>query len=290
MSDYLIPVDEPLFTHLLAEQWAGRPPKPTALGTMLRYSGAYGCLRKMGYDWFEAEYTEPLTPAGGWQMQLGTLIHEAVQAAIAERFPNAMFEASTQVNEFLSGSCDAFVPDTPLGNVLYELKTMGTYAFDQQTGLKRGYGKLTFTNAQGPKQGAIVQAGMNALGMEARGLVIDTLVLGSLTLETVSEKMLRQLNLRDFARFGAEFHLPREFWYPMTMSEITRLSEAGEALDLGYLPDRWAKDDHGNDLKLNPLGDNWQCSYCPYQTLCVTDREGQVRINDSKLTKRTLHV
>jgi hypothetical protein len=246
----------------------------------------------MGYDYFEAEPTEPLSPAGAWAMGLGTIVHEAVQAAIAEKYPHAQFELGSKVNDFLSGSCDAYITDTPIGNVLYELKTMGTYGFDSQTGLKRGFGKLSTKAPEGPKQGAIVQAGMNALGIEYHGhnlqkVEIDYLVLGSLTFETVSVKMARQVpQLSDFARFGAEWHIPREVWEPLTRHEIDRLTQAGEAIDLGYLPDRWARDDDGADVLLDPLGSMWNCDYCPYRQLCADDRSGQVRILDSKLIRR----
>lgn len=281
------PTDTPLFTNLLAESWANKPPKPTALNTLLRYSGAYGCLRQMGYNAFDAEPTEPLSPAGAWAMGLGTIVHEAVQEAIAQRYPNAVFEYASQVNEFVSGSCDALVEGTEIGNVLYELKTMGTYGFDSQTGLKRGFGKLVTKSPEGPKQGAIVQAGMNALGIEAmEDLTIDYLVLGSLTFETVSVKMVRQVpSLADFARFGAEWHIPRGIWEPLTRHEIDRLTSAGEAIDLGYLPDRWARDDDGADVLLDPLASCWQCDYCAFKQLCADDRGGQVRVLDSHLVK-----
>ncbi len=79
------PTRTPLFTHLLAEKWAkqAETPKPTALGTILRYSGAYGCLRQMGYNAFDAQYTDENTPADNWAMGLGTMIHEALQEAIS---------------------------------------------------------------------------------------------------------------------------------------------------------------------------------------------------------------
>lgn len=284
------PTDTPLFTHLLAESWAQRAktPKPTALGTMLRYSGAYGCGRRMGYDWFEAEPTEPPTGAAVWQAGMGTLVHEEVQAAIAAKHPDAVFELGTKVNEWISGSCDAFVPDFPFfGNVLYELKTMGEFAFDQQVGYKRRFGKLELTDPKGPKGGAITQAGMNALGVEDfLDVRIDNIVLGSLTFSVVSEKMVRATNISDFARFGAEFIIPREVWLPMATKEIDRLTDFAWAIDKGFIPERWAKDDDGNDLRLDPFGDNWQCSYCPYRTLCVGDGDGQIAVLDSKLTRR----
>jgi hypothetical protein len=221
-------------------------------------------------------------------MGLGTLIHEAVQKAILAKYPQALFEVPTKVNDYISGSCDAFIPNTEVGNVLYELKTMGEYAFDQQVGFKRGFGKLALKQAEGPKQGAIVQAGMNALGFEAQTFPsqVDTLVLGSLCLSTVSVKMAAQVNISDFARFGAEFHVPRAIWEPLAKEEINRLTEAAETIDLGYLPDRWAKDDYGADVHLDPLSSCWQCDYCVHRQTCADDRGGQVRINDSKLVRR----
>jgi hypothetical protein len=103
----------------------------------------------------------------------------------------------------------------------------------------------------------------------------------------VSVKMAAQVNISDFARFGAEFHIPRAIWEPLAKEEIDRLTEAAETIDLGYLPDRWAKDDSGADKLLDPFSGKFPCTYCQFRQLCSDDREGQVRVLDSNLVRRT---
>jgi len=281
------PTRDPLVTHLLLQEWQERAqvPKPTALDTPLRYSSAHGCARQMGYNAFDAEPTEPVDAAGAWVMGVGSEVHELVQESIARHFPQAEFEVATKLGEFLSGSCDAYIPDTDIGNVLFELKTMGTFAFDKQVGWKR-MGRKT-VDPEGPKPGAITQAGLNAFGVEEKyGVTIDVLVLGSLTFEALSKNMATAMGISDMSRVMAEFHVPRDVWEPMAQAELDRMNEIGEVVQHGYLPRRMAVEDNGNVTELDPFGRFWQCDYCAFRTTCVNDGASLVYINDSKLTKR----
>ena len=284
-------VNTPLLTSLLADEWhkKAQEGKPTALGTKLRYSSAHGCSRQIGYSAMDVIPTEPVDIAGAWVMGVGTVIHELVQEAIGRAYPNAEFETASQVNDYISGSCDAFIPEEDFGagwsggNVLFELKTMGTYSFDSQVGLDRMRGKWKDKGAEGPKAGAIAQAGMNALGIEkARGIRIDTLIMGSITFEAVSKNKARSLDLNDVRRVMNEFHISRDEWEPLAQAEIDRLTEIGSFLDESLFPDRWALDDQGRETKLDPFGRNWQCDYCAFRTTCVNDGEGQIRFSVSK--------
>ena len=121
------------YAHLLAEKWNREDlavgSKPTALGTPMRYSSAHGCSRQMAYA-AVAQPTEVWDVASTWVTRLGTLIHEELQAAILEQHPNARFEVASQVNDYISGSVDGIV-----GNTVLEIKTVGNYVWQQQTGL-----------------------------------------------------------------------------------------------------------------------------------------------------------
>lgn len=283
----MYPTMEPLVTQLLLNEWheQAQKPKPTAMGTPLRYSSAHGCTRQMGYNAFDANPTEPVDASGAWVMGVGTEIHELVQQAIGRKYPQAEFEVATSFGEYISGSCDAFIPDTELGNVLFELKTMGTFSFDKQIGLKRMGRKRV--EPEGPKAGAITQAGINALGIEKdRGITIDVLILGSLTFEAVSKNIARDLGIGDLDRVMAEFHVPRSVWEPMALAELKRLEDTAEIIEKGYLPRRLSIDDNGNTRELDPFGRDWQCDYCSFRTTCVNDGATLVYINDSKLTQR----
>lgn len=281
----------PMFAHLLAQEEArkAQTPKLTALGTILRYSGAYGCARRMGYDAFDANYTESPTPASVWQATMGTIIGEKMADAIIRAYPQARAEEPSQLSEFISGSADVFIPASDIGPVVYENKKKGSYAFNKALGYSRRFGKIELKNPEGPPWDAVVQAGLNALGIQAKFPGMEPIffvVVGVVSDDIVTVKENRQVDISDFNRFAQEWHVPADDWMPETMSEYARLSEVAETIDLGYLPDRWARNDAGHDIKLDPFGENWQCDYCPYRTLCVNDGEGQVRILDSRLERR----
>jgi hypothetical protein len=284
----------PIVTHLLGAELLEKTktPKPTARGTGLRYSSAFSCGRQQSYAAYEAEPTEPVDFAGAWVMGMGTLVHEALQEAISRRFPNAEFEvASEDDTSIVSGSCDAYIPASDLGpdwtggNVLYELKTMGTYSFDKQVGWNRMRG---YVNApEGPALKAIAQAGMNALGIEReRGVKIDTILMGSITFEALSKQKAERMGVGDENRVLAEFLIERHEWEPLAQSEIDRMSQIAATLQNGFIADRVARNDDGSVKMLSPEGSDWNCAYCAFRTVCSQDGPGMIWVNDSSLTVR----
>jgi hypothetical protein len=279
------PISNPIITHLLVKEWweKAQTPKPTALNTPLRYSSAYACARQQSYAAFGAKQTEPMDQAGAWVTGVGTLIHEALQEAIGRQFPNAVFELGTAHGEYISGSCDAYIPSSDLagvGNTLYELKTMGTFSFDKQVGWNRMRGEYKYP--EGPAQKAIAQAGINALGVEKHlGVNISNVVLGSITFEALSVQKAQKMGVSDYNRVLAEFWFTREEWEPLAIAELERMSALGELVTNGYLGAREARDDEGNTIILDPLGRDWQCAYCAFNTVCQQDGSGIIRITDS---------
>jgi len=282
-------VSNPVVTHLLAQEWFARAqvPKPTALGTPLRYSSAYGCARQQGYAALGAKPTEPMDEAGAWVTGLGTLIHEALQEAIGRKYPQAQFEVASG-NDYISGSCDAYIPALSFGenwtggDVLYELKTMGTYSFDDQVGWNRMKGTFKDRGASGPAMKAIAQAGMNALGLEkTMGVTIGTIIMGSIGFEALSKNKAANMGVDSYNRFLAEFHINREEWEPLALAEIARMETINETITNGYLPARVALDDDGHAITLTPGGRNWQCDYCSFKSVCANDGDGLVYVNES---------
>jgi len=288
------PIKEPVITHLLAKKMheKSQTPKPTALGTPLRYSSSFGCARQQGYYAFDAEPTEPMDEAGAWVTGIGTIVHEALQEAILEVFPNALFEVPSGT-EYISGSCDALIPVSDLGikvpgtHVLWELKTMGTFGFDKQVGWNRMRGDWKYP--EGPAKKAVVQAGMNALGIMAANpeIVIEKIVMGSTTFEALSINKAEKMGVEKYNRFMAEFWIDRSQWEQDALDEIRRSEGIFSALTAGYLPDRIALDDNGSALRLDPNSSKfWQCDYCSFKTVCLQDGDGQVWINESNLERR----
>lgn len=291
------PVLHPVLTDLLVKKWAKEmeTPKPTAMETSLRYSGANGCLRQMGYNAFNAQRSEPIDLASAWVMGLGTTIHERLQAAIGEVYPEAIFEEPTQLNEFISGSSDGFFTTFVLpglnggdSGVVYELKTMGEYGFKKGMGYSGFFKNLKKVAAEGPSRNAITQAGMNALALELKhGIPIDWLIMGIMTYEPMKRAAAEALQINELDRFLGEFHIPRDEWEPMAREEIERLTEAGEDIKSGHLPDRFARDDYGAEIRLDPeTVSNWQCDWCPHRMTCLEDGRGTIHKNDSVLKVR----
>lgn len=283
-----------ILTQLLAEEWATKPAKPTAMGTPLRYSGAHGCSRQMGYFAFGATPTDPMDEGDSWAPGIGTLLHESAQYAIGRLYTTAQFEVVSTLGNYLSGATDALVETQEIQavtgeslggtHVLWELKTMGEWAFDKQVGFNRRANKID--RGIGPKPEAIAQAGMNALGIESGDstIRIETLLMGSLCVSTMSVAKAKAMGVSGFARFGAEFRIPREQWEPAALEELGRMELIGEQLAQGVLPDREAIGD-GEPVFLNPRGKDWRCDYCQFRSVCVADGEGAVKASDSWMTK-----
>lgn len=283
----------PVITDSLIREWHEKSQikKPTALGTDFRYSSAFGCERQQAYAALGADPSEPMDEAGAWLTGLGTLIHEHVQEAISRRFPSAEFEVASG-NGTVSGSCDAIISIHDIGShyggthVLWELKTMGSYGFDKQVGWNRS--KVFLTEPEGPAKKAVVQAGMNALGIEGMrpGVRIETLFLGSMTFEALSKQKAGRMDIEGVNRFLAEFTVPRDEWEPVAQEELRRMASIAEDLGQGYIPDRRALDDNGYDISLNPAnGRSWQCEYCSFQSLCIEDGPGIIRVLESVVSE-----
>jgi DNA-directed RNA polymerase subunit RPC12/RpoP len=271
-------------------------PKPTAMGTALRYSSSHSCGRQQGYAAFEAEPSDPMDHAGAWVTGIGTIVHEALQDAISRRFPGAQFEFPSQVGGFVSGSCDALIPVSEIGeysnitssgtHVLFELKTMGTYSFDKQVGWNRT--RSTQGREHGPALKAIAQAGMNAIGIMTSNpdIFIEDIVMGSITFEGLSKNKAFSMGVTGSNRVLAEFWIPRYEWEHLASEELERMGEIFSVVDSGFLPDRVAIDDEGDKVLLDPSGRAWQCDYCSFKRVCKQDGERSIRITESVATPR----
>ena len=213
---------------------------------------------------------EPFDAPSTFVTGVGTDVHEKVQAAIAKRFPDAQFEVPSQVVTS-SGHCDAIIPDTALGKVLYELKTMGGFGYKKSIGFTNGGIK----EPQGPRFSTILQSALNA---KANGC--DTIVVGHIGLEAISRGLAGRHGLSESHRFIAEWVIPKEVWEPLADAEMTRQLGIIDDVNSGVLPDRYAIDDDGREIGLTPENKTqpWQCQYCSYQEQCVSDGPGNVPV------------
>ena len=211
--------------------------------------------------------------AGSWVTYLGSLIHERLQEALQEKWPAAWVEGKTQLGEtgdFLtSGHYDALLTLPDGRTVLYELKTKGTYGFDLSVGILRKQWKRA--EPEGPGMGAKIQGALNALAAGA-----DLLVIGVIGFEAISKGFAEKIGCSEEDRIMAEWHYTREEFEPWALAELERLGEINDFLEHDHLPPRWAVDDQGKHVELDPKNNAFPCSYCGWKSMCQFAGDGPV--------------
>lgn len=281
-AHHMYPVDQPLFTSVLVDEIAEASrkagPKPHAADTRFRYSDCGSCARKMSYVALGIEPSDPFDLGSLWVMWIGTMIHEHLQAALEKKFPGAKSEvvsvtpacdSSGSADEVAEGEViTSVVVEWQGGKTLYELKTMGGYAFKKSIGLSNTKGG-TLGDPDGPRMSAILQGAVNALANDC-----ETLIVGEIALESVSKGIAYRTGMRDRDRFIAEWQFPRAYWEPLARREIARQAAILARLDSEeLLGERVIVDDNGEELKINPDASrpHWSCSYCSHQQRCLDD-------------------
>lgn len=291
MNNWRYPVT-PIMTDSLIREWIeehhARGPKPTAFDTALRFSSAGDCSRALGYQALNYPVTNEFDAASIWVTGLGTIIHELVQEAIGRRYPGAIFEPKGALGDITSGHADgvideniitAVIPDWQGGRALFELKTMGGFAFEKSIGLKRRNREIE--NPEGPRVSALLQSAINAYVHDC-----DTLVIGSISLESASKGVALGAGLDEIGRFIAEWHIPKSVWLPWAKKELDRQTNIVESARKGWLSKPVIVTDVEDDeLVLQTIDPSssrpyWKCDYCAYKETCVADGNGIVEIEN----------
>jgi hypothetical protein len=297
----------PRFGHLLAEAWQAvqndayaHTKSRTDVEHYVRLGWAGQCARKIGYQLLEVEPSNPADLAATWRMSLGTLVHEGLQAAIVAAYPGAEVEkiVGAEHDETfgfpVSGRSDVYlvsdtIPETgEEKHTLIEIKTINGFGFKKAIGA-RGV-------AEGPKSGALYQAGLNA---RAHGA--DEIVLLYLSLECLSQREADKLpgDPAPERKFLAEWTYTAADLAPLIDEEIVRLRKIVKMADeIAYV----AKHDGSYRPKLPPRsvplempkrarivdaakgiwhvevdgnimdhGSYWGCGYCDHQSTCIQD-------------------
>lgn len=245
------------------------------------------CDRQLYYALTNEPATEPFTVASAWAMGLGTLVHEHVQDAVQELFPNAITEPTVDLQSIGipgSGHADLIV-DHDGDRVLVELKTTGGFGFKDMATPHGGRPK-------GPKYSYLLQA-----GMLAAALGIDKVVIAVLAMESASVGIQRKYDLTDAERFSAEWHYHIDELMPYVEAERERIERVINDVRDDQLPARvlhdpevaegaqvtrplserapWMVrqiDDNGNNIVVE-AGTTWMCGYCQWRTTC--DQAGE---------------
>lgn len=251
-------------TELLAEDHD----KPIAANTLFRHSSSLACSRRQVFSALGVEATEPFDAAATHVTTLGTLIHERVQDAIGRLWPSAKFEVVSTVGH-TSGSADAVI-ELPDRRVLFELKTVGAFAFDRAIGLSRkGYKRVP---PHGPRSSAICQAGINAIGHDCNEVVV-----AYLAMEAVSKQLADKVGLGQLDRIMAEWVIPVDVWRPMAIAELDRLDKLAGYVERREIPEGDAYDEDKDEwVPISPLQQrrHWSCDYCPFTSACIAHESG----------------
>jgi hypothetical protein len=269
-SDY--PVERPLITGVLldaiheANELEGRRPK--AFDTITRYSDAGKCGRAIGFDALKTEPSDPPDLASEWVMWLGKLIHEQAQDAILASFPGAIIEATSRIEDIVSGHADALIVTEEHGRILYELKSKGAFGFDKAVGIRRPRPKLAPAriNPEGPPAQAKLQGALNAVALDC-----DKLIIGMISMEAVSLGLAETLGLNVHERIMGEWMYDKSEFGPWAKAELQRMEDIAGSLSAGVLPARVAIGDEMETISLNPHAYRrpWFCQYCSHLITCL---------------------
>lgn len=275
-------------------------------GTRFRFSMAGSCTRAIAYYVAGTAESNPATAADAWRMQLGTEIHELLQAAVLDAFPEAEIEVVCQLPEIDgSGHIDIVIrqplddfevadqlddPDRQGGVVqtekviAIEVKTINGFGFKSQATFFKGPPK-------GPKPGHLGQA---ALGAAAIGA--DELIVVYLAMENVGPTLVRYTDDKIFGRFTAQWTYDRAEFMAIADREKRRVryvldkvpapdgapsTEAAAKVpayvdnDFGVavqiMPPGTGQTVTSHDGKLMPEGSTWHCDYCRWKDQCKAD-------------------
>jgi hypothetical protein len=239
---------------------------------------------------------------GVWVTSLGTLIHEAWQAALSERYPNATIETKLSVDGLdASGHADAVIdidgfdnlagPDdgetpyagAPSKRILFELKTCGGFSYKMKVG-ERG-------NPEGPSHEHKLQAALNGLAVNA-----DEIVIGYIATEAISKPAAARKKIDEVTRFAAEWTYTRDEFEPWARAEQARMQGILDLLDSGTLaarrfatpelpkghevvdPNTGRWEVRNGDGAVVDTGTFWACGYCSFQSLCATTEPGRIPV------------
>ena len=270
MNDY--PVPEPvlgrLFANDLVRQEREKGRRELAFDTPFRASDACACARKMGYD-LAGVSQEPATASGLHVMAFGTEIGERIGRIAQTHYgpERCHLEEPCEIDGLVSGHADVWVKNVPdKGDVVFEIKCVGSFAFDKATGMNRpAYKRI---NPEGPRLSAITQGSLYAAALRA-----DWLCVLYVSREAVSINLADGAGLTELDRFCAEWWYNRAVFGGYATRELRRLQRYCDSFDVGVPYPRECVGDQGQIVTLDPEAKRkpWQCQYCNHHQYCVED-------------------
>lgn len=281
------PDAEPRFVHLLAEHWAAENAERDAnykRRTRFHLSDAGKCARAIAYAALEVPSSNPMDLTGIHNTRIGTEIHNAWQAVVRAKYPEAQVEPRHVILDG-DGSGYSDLVLTLDKVIAFELKSIGGFGYKLAVG-ERGA-------AQGPKFEHLVQGALNAQAADA-----DELVIGYLSKEAISVNVAQRKGFTELQRFCAEWTFTREQYEPIAEAELNRVARILAMLDEGTLPARkipggelppgavitdpstgqWRVHDGAGGIV--DAGTFWMCSYCRWQDSCAQTSTGRQAVSE----------
>lgn len=285
------PVKNPVVVPVLAQKWFAKYQAEGQVGRAKaiperRFRASWAgkrCDRSLYYALIDSPESEPSTLADYWRFGLGTMVHEYLQDAFVDLFPNVECEVAVDLAPIgVDGSAtvDMVVPAPEGGRpTVVEIKTINGFGFKKSATAFKG-------PAEGPRWSAVVQGALAAMALDA------DLIVAYLSLENLSPSIA--LNYGDgtnVGQFAAEWHFTNEQVREIALAEVERINRVMVMLDADIVPPRTLHDPEiqpggtvfdpakgswsvrSGDTVL-ATGRTWMCDYCSHRTLCVADGEG----------------
>ena len=204
-------------------------------------------------------------PPDGYSMvnfHVGDAVHDLVQTAIINKWPEAQTECEGLIGDFLSGHCDVLYRAEDGDLVVCEIKSTADFAFEKATGaeLKSNgrWRKKEKEPPEGPKREHKLQAGIYAQMLGASYVAI--------------------VYVRKTAALGEpvtwEWRFTADELSDATEAEIARLRGIVEDVRAGWISPR----EFEGEIIERPEKTKWPCLYCSFRDACVQLGAGAVEV------------
>lgn len=281
------PDANPRFVTAVAKAWhaeylaEGKDKRAMAFDTPFRGSDAGFCSFSLALSTLVraglGEESNPPTLSDTWRMNLGTMIHSAMERYLPLAFPGAECEVvGVTVDNEASFHADVLIKNEGIKS-LFELKSINGTGFKSAT---IGYRKDS--PAEGPRSSAVLQAALAAESFDC-----DEVVVGYLAMECIGDGIAKTNGLDDVGKFAAEWTFTKDEYLPLAQAERARMRFIAATVAAGRMPQReipdlpagavitspatgaWSVTDPDNPLSVLDVGTTWQCNYCRHQDACV---------------------
>jgi hypothetical protein len=257
-------IQEIVFQHLASER-DQREARESMLPEGVLHSSASSagqCARAIGLRVANLAPTDPPEADSLFNFFVGDQIHDIVQRAIVNKWPNSTTETGGVIEDFMVGHSDVLYEAEDSEKVVCEIKSTADFGFELATGValkSNGRWKSkTPKPAEGPKREHKLQAGIYAIMHGAKYVAIVYVRKTAAKDEPVIyEWRFKSEELKDAAEM-----------------EILRHKGIVEMVRGGRIPDR----EYNGEIIANPNSVRFPCSYCNYRQACLSLGAGEVEI------------